>query len=406
MGFFKSSELHSHAPIPLLPRCGECGLKLDCKSPLMPVFGEGVRKILLVGEAPGQTEDQWNKPFVGKAGQYLRKELTAVGIDMDEDCWTTNAVICRPRDKEDHNRTPTAREANYCLPNLINAIKRLQPEIIIPLGGVPVRSLIGNYWKDDPGSIGRWVGFCIPCTKPNAWICPNWHPSYLIRSDKEKDSALRQWFRRYLQAAVELPGRPWQEVPDYPSQVRVILDPGEAAKALRRLTAAGRPVAFDYETASLKPDEERATIFCCSVADADTCISYPWHGEAIHETGALLRSPCQKIASNLQFEERWTWRMFDHGVENWYWDTVLGAHWMDSRRGITSIKFQAFVLLGAPDYDAHIKPYLEGPGGYGHNRIKEEVELRSLLTYCGLDSLLEYKVAKLQLEQSGYGEIP
>ena len=76
---------------------------------------------------------------------------------------------------------------------------------------------------------------------------------------------------------------------------------------------------------------------------------------------------------------------------------MLAAHVLDNRGGISSIKFQAFVLLGQPDYDSSIKEYLKSrdPGGYGLNRVKQ-APVKPLLLYCGLDSLLEYLVAKKQ----------
>ena len=104
-----------------------------------------------------------------------------------------------------------------------------------------------------------------------------------------------------------------------------------------------------------------------------------------------------KIAQNLKFEDRWTRVKLGHPVRNWLWDTMLAAHVLDYRRGITSLEFQAFVQLGVQLYDKHIKPYLKSVGQSRFNRIKE-LDLKDLLLYNGMDSLLTYKIAMKQMK--------
>jgi hypothetical protein len=103
------------------------------------------------------------------------------------------------------------------------------------------------------------------------------------------------------------------------------------------------------------------------------------------------------VTGNCKFEDRWSKRILGVDVKGWWHDTMLAAHVLDNRGGISSIKFQAFVLLGQPDYDSSIKEYLKSrdPGGYGLNRVKQ-APIKPLLQYCGMDSLLEYLVAKKQ----------
>src|SRR6516225_6965990 len=74
-GFFKASTLYRKAPLAMVPRCGACGLHETCKSPKMRPTGEGRRKILIVGEAPGKTEDEENRQFCGKTGERLERKL-------------------------------------------------------------------------------------------------------------------------------------------------------------------------------------------------------------------------------------------------------------------------------------------------------------------------------------------
>ena len=396
-GFFSSSTLEKQkAPLYKVARCGLCQLYKTCKSPKMPVSGRGKKKILILGEAPGANEDEQGKPFVGKAGLLLSNTLQRLGIDMRRDCWITNALICRP----EGNATPTDKQIAYCRPNVTKAIQELNPEIIIPLGAVAVKSLIAPLWKESVGNITRWLGWRIPNQKLNAWICPNYHPSYINRLEKTNQGPVAlNLFEQFLESAIERTklGRPWLETPNYSTQVERIFDEEKAARIIHKMIEKGGRAAFDYETNMLKPDSKEAKIICCSICyEGRKTIAFPWLGSAITAMGEFLRSErVEKIASNLKFEERWTRKEFGHGVKRWSWDTMLGAHWLDNRRGITSIKFQAFILLGMEDYNHHIEKYLHAKGGNKSNKI-DEIEMSELLQYCALDSLLEYIVADIQ----------
>ncbi len=394
----------------LIPRCGACGLHEHCDSPKMPVWGEGRRKVLVVGEAPGSVEDKEGRPFIFTTGQHLRKALAPLGVDLDRDCWVTNSLRCWPwtwahkegGTKYKKNRTPTELEIDHCRPNLLNAIRELNPEVILLLGNAPVKSLIGWLWKEDPGGIGKWAGWTIPCQRLNAWICPTYHPSYLLR---EENPVLDRMWAKHLEAAFSLEGRPWKEVPDYPSKVWRILDPRHASPVLEIMSQGHRPVAFDYETDRLKPDHPDARIVCCSASDGETTIAYPWVGEAVQATRDFLRSPVPKIAQNLKFEHRWSIAQLGCKVRNWVFDTMVAAHVLDNRQGVAGLKFQAFVLLGQESYDDRVKPYLKSQGGGNSpNKLPEVVReggLNGLLLYCGLDSLLEWEIAQIQAEKLG-----
>jgi uracil-DNA glycosylase family 4 len=362
----------------------------------MPYTGEGRRKILIIGEAPGETEDAENTQLVGRAGQHLRGYLTARGVDLDWDCWKTNALICRPPD----NREPTDEEIGHCLPNLTRCIRETQPEVIIPMGGAAVTALLGHIWREEVGPVGRWVGWRIPAQAYNAWVCPTWHPSYLLRA---KDPLADLWFGRHLDAALACPGRPWPGgPPDYRKQIQIIPDPAMAAEIIHGMCERGGRFAFDYETNMLKPDGPDARIVSCSICwEGRRTIAYPWHGPAIAATQKFLRTPHKKIASNLKFEERWTRRVFGHGVRGWWWDTMLAAHTYDPRKGITSIKFQSLIYFGVPVWNAHIEPFLKTKGTREANQVLREIDLNDLLLYNGLDSLLEYMVAMRQMEEGG-----
>lgn len=396
-GFFPKSTVVSKAPMPLVARCGACGLYKVCKTPKMPPSGKGEKKILIVAEAPGKDEDEKGIQLVGNSGRFLTDTLHKVGIDMRTDCWLTNALICRPPD----NIIDDNEKIDHCRPNLLKTIRELKPEVIIPIGEVPMMSLLPLVYKEkDVGGITRWAGWRIPSQKINAWICPTYHPAYLLRA---KDPVIELHFRRHLEAAVALRGRPWDEVPTYSEQVRRVHDPDKAAKAIRKIISLGGLTSFDLETNMLKPEGGKSRILSCSICwRGKQTIAYPWHGEAINATREYLQSPLPKIGANIRFEERWAIQKLMLKVNNWVWDCVTDAHLLDNRRGIISVKFQAFTQLGVESYNDHIQEFLESSGTMTPNRAVQEIDEDDLLLYNGIDSLVEYKIGCNQMRQMGY----
>lgn len=413
-GFFSESTwLKIKEPLSLVPLCGKCGLEKHCNSPKMPVSGLGKKRILIVAESPGQNEDDRGIQLCGNAGNEAIRILHKVGLNMRKDCWLTNALICRPWHKNEKgnvvNRKPTNHEIDYCRPNLAKTLAELQPDIIVPMGDVALRSLIPLAWKEgEVEDVGTWVGWQIPCHKLNAWICPTYHPSFLIREDEEErrvNPVAEMLVTKHLRVVERLKGKPFPNgPPDYQSRVKITQDSDFAAEVATYMIESAliedTALAFDYETTMLKPDSKDAAILCCSLSDGQTSIAAPWRGRFVEVMKKFFRSPIKKIAANIRFEDRWTRKQVGVIVRNWWWDTVLGAHWLDPRGGICSLKFQGFVQLGVEDYDSHVEPMKKGKGGGGNalNRMKD-VDINDMLTYCGLDSLYEWIIAHMQREK-------
>jgi uracil-DNA glycosylase family 4 len=386
--------------IPLLPLCGKCGLYRNCHSPKMPVWGKGKKGIFILGEAPGQNEDREGKPFIGRAGEKLRGTLERYGVDADEDCWIYNSLICHPKDKDGNNRKPTPKEINFCRPNVVRTIKELKPRVIIPLGEVAVKSLLGWLWRPKVGAISRWVDWQIPDRQLDAWICPNYHPSWVLRQGGETDEVKDLLFREALKKAVELEGRPGPAPENYVDEVQIIMNPKMVAYMIPCMgySSFDSPVAFDYETDQLKPDGN-GEIICCSMSDGLTTMVFPWHGKQVKEAmKKFLESPIPKVGQNIKFEHRWSKKELDCDVNNWIHDDMTTAHVLDNKRGITGIEFQAYVLLGQTPWDYDVHEFLKAKGSTKKNRIRE-CDLRSLLLYCGIDSLIEWHVAQIQMKK-------
>lgn len=161
------------------------------------VFGEGnpSARLMFVGEAPGETEDQTGRPFVGRAGQLLDKMIVAMGLKR-EDVYICNVLKTRPP----NNATPTADEARLCAPYLIEQVRIVAPEAIVTLGlpathllletSEPMRSLRGRWHAFPPGRAGGGfvsTGAMFDPDLPEIPVMPTYHPAYLLRSYTEEN---------------------------------------------------------------------------------------------------------------------------------------------------------------------------------------------------------------------------
>jgi uracil-DNA glycosylase family 4 len=150
------------------------------------VFADGVAsgRVLLIGEAPGRDEDRVGKPFVGRAGQLLDKMLASIGLDRNTNAYITNVINWRPPD----NRDPTPEEAAACLPFLRRHIELADPQIIILLGAVAARHVVGI--SDGIMKLrGRWLEYRVGDRMVP--LMPTLHPAYLLRQPAHKKLAWR-----------------------------------------------------------------------------------------------------------------------------------------------------------------------------------------------------------------------
>jgi len=402
-GFFAAAALATDSRVTAdsLPLCGSCGLSEKCESPKMEPSGKGGKGILIVGEGPTGADDSQGAHFSGPAGKLLRSQLRRLDVDLDRDCWLTNAIICRPAHENGKNRKPTDKEILYCRPNLLKTIRDLEPKTIVLLGGLATKSLIGHLELDGAGDISMWAGWQIPSLDFNSWICPTWHPNYLM-GDENKNPAMELWWNRHLEAATKLSEKPWRKsLPDYRSEVEIVYDVPRAVKVIERIIKENKPTAFDYETNMLKPDGPNARIVCASLCwMGKKTFAFPWRGDVAEAFVRFLRSPVSKIGANIKFEERWSMAVLGTRVRNWRFDTVQAAHILDNRKGITGVKFQAFVQLGLAPYNQNIEKFLQADGSRQENRIRE-ADQDELLRYCGIDSLVEYRLAEIQSKKLG-----
>ena len=155
------------------------------------VFGVGDfnASLLLVGEAPGEQEDLSGEPFVGRAGKLLDKMLSAINRSRENDVFICNVLKCRPPD----NRDPSKEEISKCEPYLVNQIDLIQPKLIVALGRVAGKTLLGvdKSLKDMRNTIHSYHGTNLIVT---------YHPAALLRNSNWKPDAWNdfKWIRTLI----------------------------------------------------------------------------------------------------------------------------------------------------------------------------------------------------------------
>lgn len=389
MGFFDKHQLAVSAP----QGCGKCGLWRTCRSPRMPRTGEGRRGIFVLAEAPGADEDAQGVQLIGRAGRRLREELRRCGVDLDRDCWKMNAVNCRPPD----NRTPTPQEVEACRPAVLRAVREAAPSVIILAGQTAVTSWWGHRYRDEDGvpALARVQGLAIPDREAGAWVCPVWHPSYVLRS--EYDPVVPVLWRQDLVKAVALAGQKPVMAALPPTRARTETDPARIALFLGVLRERGGLTAIDYETSGLKPHAPGHAVRVIGVGyGQDRALAFPWHPSLLEAWRGVLTDPrVRKVAHNVAFEDTWSRAVFGVWPRGWVGDTRLESHIEDCRAGVTGLKFQAFAKFGELGWTDGLERWLRTSGGgdNARNRV-EDAPLDRLMTYCAADALYTLRLAR------------
>ena len=156
--------------------CGQCRNCALAETRLHVVFGDGARdaEILLVGEGPGQREDEQGIPFVGRAGQLLDDMLAMIDLKREK-VFIGNMVKCRPP----QNRDPLNIEQEACIGYLRNQVALLKPKIIVCLGRIAAMKLIKEDFKITREH-GQWI------EKAGVWMMAMYHPSALLRDPRKR----------------------------------------------------------------------------------------------------------------------------------------------------------------------------------------------------------------------------
>ena len=154
-------------------QCRKCKL---CQTRSNVVFGVGSKEtdLMFIGEGPGADEDIQGIPFVGKAGKLMNMAFEIIGLDRNK-VYIANIVKCRPPS----NRNPQDDEAMACLNYLRNQVILVKPKIIVLLGSVALKNILGKEYGIT-ASRGKWI------EKKGILYMPTWHPAALSRDETKK----------------------------------------------------------------------------------------------------------------------------------------------------------------------------------------------------------------------------
>ncbi|WP_410812932.1 UdgX family uracil-DNA binding protein [Micromonospora sp. 067-2] len=203
--------------------CQGCELYRDATQ---TVFGRGDEsaRVVLVGEQPGDMEDQKGLPFVGPAGRLLRRAVDDAGLDPRL-LYLSNAVKhfrFELRGKRRIHQTPDQVHITACRPWLVAEFARLRPEIVVVLGATAAKALLGPSFRVTkqrgellpwPASAHRPEDFTqVPVDSagkladaPPARLLATIHPSAVLRAD-DQDKAYEGLVADLTVAARALPG--------------------------------------------------------------------------------------------------------------------------------------------------------------------------------------------------------
>jgi len=373
--------------------CRKCGLYEGARNPFMRYTGKGKKEILIVGEAPGAVEDEKDVQFVGRSGQILREALEDLDIEMEEDCWKTNAVRCRPPE----NKTPTGRQISLCRYYLLKETKILRPKLIFLFGKVAFEGLLGYRisGRINGLSFGNWVGEIIPDQELKAWVCPVWHPAYIMRN--EKDEVLKKLWMKYIRKALMfLDSVEFPDYSDIDKRIEIVTDPRRIVSVLIKILKGenGKEWAFDYETTGLSPYREGHRILFASISNGKRAFGFPFfENETFLKLWKkfLMSEEIGKIAHNARFEKLWSKKILDIEVKNWKWDTMIVQHCVQNTKAV-GLKYLVYKDFGILGYDDYSEKFIKGkdPKDTSSFNKLDKADSEKISRYCAQDSLFTF----------------
>jgi uracil-DNA glycosylase len=158
------------------------------------VFSKGAptARVAMVGEQPGDVEDQQGRPFVGPAGQLLTRAIKDAGLEPN-DCYVTNAVKHfrfsqkAPGQRRIH-QTPELHHISACRPWLVAELSVVDPDVVVLLGATAGKALLGpdfRVMRQRGALIPRFGRGVEPSARHLGWFVATLHPSAVLRADDQ-----------------------------------------------------------------------------------------------------------------------------------------------------------------------------------------------------------------------------
>jgi len=337
------------------PACELCKLHEGANTVCLMGSGPMPSRIVIVGEAPGEQEDDTGRPFTGRSGMLLDKSLAELaGIDR-ADCYVTNSVKCRPPD----NRTPTRPEAKLCAENyLAKELEAIQPRFILVMGNTAFQTVLGKtgVTKHNGTVFRREFG------GTKAQVMVTLHPAAVLRNPK--------WARAFAMDMKRF-GELVSGVDSSPKTTVKMVNSVEGLRILKRQLMQADVLSVDVETQTYpaSPPYVRSNLQEWHGDDSMiVSVAFSWRPGLsvfvpIHHPAARWKNPdavlaylrpclerddCEYGGHNFKYDMRW----FDANqiVVPQAWDSMLEAHILEENRP-KGLKSLSRSVLGADAYD-------------------------------------------------------
>lgn len=403
--------------------------------------------IYILGEAPGEQEDEEGVPFVGKSGSYLRR---IIGREWMEKCRVSNCVRTRPP----NNRKPEFHEVECYRNSVEEDIERTKPWAILGCGGVPL-----SWAFDDVGGIYNCRGrkFPIKVGSHRCWYFPVMHPSHILRmrdDDKGGDIPADEWeecFKRDIcrvfEEAREVAAimeadeqgviqAPLVDLPNFlePEEMlkRIIClegNPGDLRTIKAFLASITTAAGIDIETNCKRPYESGRKILSIAISTREQGIAFAWdHPQARwskperQELSVIIRDflvrSGRKVAHSLSFELEWFLAELGEEVIWSDWDdTMVQAYHLDpprddEKKNRDKVTGQSLDFLCLLNFGVKLKDFskavpihgLFGAFGGAEKIDRSQLErtnLADVLKYNGLDAIYTIHLSAVQRRRLG-----
>jgi uracil-DNA glycosylase family 4 len=327
------------------PNCELCPLHEGAEHVCLMGSGTKKAKLMVVGEAPGEREDESHKAFVGPAGKLLDELLQGAGFKR-EACYITNVVKCRPPG----NATPSRGQAKTCSSvYLAEEIRKVDPTWILLLGNTALQAFGRSGITKQRGN--HWV-------HGGATVFATYHPAYALRSPKHLP-ALQADFRRLRRLIIG------ESSPAGKTTVKSIRTKSEL-RWLRAHLAGAKEICFDVENGPvvnkeyLSPWEPGFFLVSCSFSTEEgtsyvlplTHAASPWKDSraALRFLKPVLEDPTKSYIAHNGKTDILKLAYYAGIFIPQTFDTMLAAHILDENR-LKGLKPLSEIELGSDGYE-------------------------------------------------------
>jgi uracil-DNA glycosylase family 4 len=334
-----------------LSKCEVCPLRAQGKYVPPDFNGNETADYVLVGEAPGRMEARKKRPFVGMSGHLVEAVLADIELQRS-DTVMTNTVLCQPP----NNETPNADAVACCKPALDDVIERAQPKFVVAMGNTAAASVKGEEVKITKERVGPPKQLD---DRPYLYL-PTVHPAATLRNTGLFPSftADLQKLKRSLEITFEPPK--WKAY-DTEQGARAAI-----AELLQRqgvhVLVLDLEVGQDKDVDFGHPNTLLAAGIAYAPGRAIVLGKRALSHASVREDLTVLLQNKAVVCHNGKYDLGTLYRM-GFGKFKLAKDTMFMSYSQNEVRGVHGLKYLARENLGAPDWDAELKPYIDGKLG-------------------------------------------